>query len=155
MLGWLLGRLLTGEMATSQPEEPKKLFILQMIDDIDHADVIGILTGLFGEEPTLTAPSTYAIRNEAEIRVVYNNDPISVQSNHASVGIVNVGRMRTRGYIVTTNTVYIDVPISKHDINTRYQECIEQIGQAAHMVLCMLYVRSGVNPPSRLLRTQL
>lgn len=154
MLGWLLDRVLSGKVAMADDATnivPDYAIGIACIDDITQDELINAIANALRRNPCIVRPATFQFGDDVHVSIHYganlvaNTDmPAEVASKH--VAYIYVGRMRARGYCEDETSIRIDLPMTKHDINTRYKACIDQIKHNVRLVATQMYCKTGKDP---------
>ena len=154
MLGWLLDRVLSGKspmQPADEPQTPDYVISIACIDDITQEELINAIADALRRNPALIRPATFQVGDDIQVTIHYGanlvaNTDMPEQATRHYAAYLYVGRMRARGYQEDKHSIRIDLPMTKHDINTRYKSCIDQIKHNVRLIATQMYCMTGKDP---------
>ena len=154
MLGWLIDRIVvykTAAIMQAADVIPVYAISIACVDDITQDELVSAISAALRRNPQLIRPAVYMFGDDIQICIHYGanlvaNTDMPEQSAQLVSAYLYVGRMRARGYTESDNSIRIDLPMTKHDINTKYKDCIEQIRHNVRLIATMMYCTTGKDP---------
>lgn len=119
---------------------------IDCIDDVPQDDLIGAIASGLRRKGQLVGTGRYQFGSDILVAITYDDRSQSGTSGRLGTGYLQIGRMQAKGYTETGNTIRIDLPLTKYDINKRYDHCISQIASNVRLIITQLYCLSSRNP---------
>lgn len=144
MFGWLLGtvvRFMEGDTA----QVPFVIHI-NCVDDVEQDTLLASVSSALRRPARLVGSGRYQYGSDIQVVISYGSRDQASNDGKQGTGHLHIGRMQAKGYTETDSVIRIDLPLSKYDINKRYDYCISQITNNIRLVITQLYCLNSLNP---------